>query len=45
MTRSIDRTVAGPRSLPHVARVSVMRDFVLRLEFDDGFVRFLDLEP
>ena len=45
MTRSIEqRTVRGPRSLPHVVRVEVVRHFTLRLEFDDGFVGDIDLE-
>lgn len=46
MTRSTERqTVAGPRPLPHVTRVEVVRGFVLRLQFDDGFVGEIDLEP
>ncbi len=46
MTRSIrQRVVRGARPLPHVAKVEVLYDYVVRLEFDDGFVRVMDLEP
>lgn len=37
--------MAGRRLLPHVTKVHVVRDFVVRVEFDDGFVREIDLEP
>lgn len=46
MTRiSDDPIVRGPRPLPLVTKVVVLHDYVVRLEFDDGFVRELDLEP
>lgn len=46
MTRSIDGAmVVGPRPLPHVTKVEVLHDYVVRLEFDDGYVRVVDLGP
>lgn len=44
MTRQVEHElVTGPSVVPHVNRVEVIRDFVLRLEFDDGLVREVDL--
>jgi hypothetical protein len=37
--------VRGPRPLPHVTSVEVLHDFVVRLGFQDGFTREIDLEP
>lgn len=37
--------VKGPRPLPRVTSVQVLQDFVIRVGFDDGFVREVDLEP
>lgn len=46
MRRAIDRRmVAGPRRLPNVTSVEVVGDFVVRVGFDDGFVRDVDLGP
>ncbi|MGI8425320.1 MAG: DUF2442 domain-containing protein [Actinomycetota bacterium] len=40
-----DEIIYGAEPLPHVLKADVVADFVLRLEFDDGFVGQLDLEP
>ena len=46
MTRSVDKdAVVGRRPVPHVTGVEVLQDYVVRLEFDDGFVRVMDLRP
>src|SRR6266508_1879471 len=46
MMRSADHeVVVGRRPLPHVTKVEVLHDYVVRLEFDDGAVRIVDLGP
>jgi hypothetical protein len=46
MTRSLsDDMAVGRGPVPHVTRVEVLQDYVVRLEFDDGFVRVVDLGP
>jgi hypothetical protein len=46
MTRSADHeVVVGRRPLPHVTKVEVLHDYVVRLEFADGAVRVVDLGP
>jgi len=45
MTRQVEQElITGPASLTHVSRVDVIRDFTLRVEFDDGLIRDVDLE-
>lgn len=40
-----DAIVRGEGSISHVVRADVLSGFVVRLEFDDGFIREIDLEP
>ena len=44
-TERTPRLVRGPRPLPHVVSARVLHDYVVRVEFDDGYVRAIDLEP
>lgn len=40
-----DEVVIGRRPLPHVTKAEVLHDYVVRIEFDDGTVRDVDLGP